>query len=107
MYKWHGVLTKAALARSFRRPPHFSPDVGIIRKVLSSPVDFTLSQWFTRALCVPDVSASWAKWSDPTSPPHRDAPDALAAFAEAASMDVPHNLLSPDPDVAADACVWE
>jgi len=82
-----------------------SPDVGIIRKVLSSPVDFTLSQWFTRALCVPDVSASWAKWSDPTSPPHRDAPDALAAFAEAASMDVPRNLLSPDPDVAADA--WD
>lgn len=91
------ILVASNLPDSYKS----SPDVGLIRQTLSSPVDLTLSHWFTRALYVSDVVEAWTTWSDPSSPPHRDAPDALAFFAEAESLDVPTPLLSSDPDVAA------
>jgi hypothetical protein len=82
-----------------------SSEMSLIRQTLSSPMDLTLSHWFTRALYVSDVVSAWDTWSDPSSPPHRDAPDALAAFAESSSLDVPSDLLSADPDIAATA--WD
>ena len=91
------ILVASNLPDSYKS----SPNVGLIRQTLSSPVDLTLSHWFTRALYVSDVVEAWTTWSDPSSPPHRDAPDALAFFAEAESLDVPTPLLSADPDVAA------
>lgn len=95
------LLDAASLLDTYRTSPEFT----LIRKTVSSPVDLTLSQWFTRALYISDVADAWKKWSDPSSPPHRDAPDALSAFAEAASLDVPDDLLDSHPDTAATA--WD
>ena len=95
------LLDTTSLPESYQH----SPDVGFVRKVLGSAVDLTLKLWFTRALYISDVVTAWSTWADPSSPPHRDSADALAVFAESESLDVPPDLLSPDPDIADTA--WD
>ena len=80
-----------------------SPSIGIIKQVLEAPIDYTLKAWRSRCFYEPTIVAEYARWSDPSSPPHRDAPEALAILSDFDELYVPPTLLSPHPDTAASA----
>ena len=80
-----------------------SPSIGDIKRVLDAPIDYTLKVWRSRALYEPAVVAEYVRWSDPASPPHRDASAALAALCDPDELGVPTALLSAHPDTAATA----
>ncbi|MDC0526247.1 hypothetical protein OAO87_04515 [bacterium] len=87
-------------------PPNLlsSPSsIGVIQRVLEAPIDYTLKVWRSRALYEPTVVSEYARWSDPASPPHRDAPEALASLCDPDELGVPPALLSAHPDTAATA----
>ena len=88
-------------------PPEFeaSPSYLLVGQVLRSTLDFTNQDWRTRAFYEPAALAAYHRWSDPAGQPHRDASDALAELSDPEVLGVPHELLSANPDVSAEA--WD
>lgn len=97
------VSSTAALITTTTIPSNLlsSPSIGAIKLVLDSSIDYTLKVWHSRAFYEPSAVAEYTRWSNPASPPHRDAPDALALLSNFDELGVPAALLSPHPDTAA------
>ena len=93
------LLTTSTIPPSLRS----SPSLGAIKRVLEAPVDYTLKVWGSRSCYEASTVTEYSRWSNPASPPHRDAPDALAALSDFDELGVPHSLLSAHPDTAATA----
>jgi hypothetical protein len=74
-----------------------SPDAQLVRRLLDTRVDLTLSKLQCRALYTVATVAKWNQWSNPSSPQNRDACDVLAA---AQNLQCPVDLLSVCPATA-------
>ena len=79
-----------------------SKDHAVIRNLLSSRPDFTLTRWRRRTFFTAENWAEWAKWSK-TSNTHRDRIEAGRIFLDPKSILIAPNLRSADAESAADA----
>jgi len=70
------LLTPDTLPASFDA----SPDAQLVRQLLSTRVDLTLSKHLCRALYTESTVAKWNHWSNPSVPQHRDACEVLVSF---------------------------
>ena len=81
-----------------------SKQLHVIRHILQSPADRTLSCWRRRLLYTEEAWADWAMWQ-PTDMTHRDANDCGRIFSDPFTMLTAPGLRSADPETAADA--WD
>ena len=82
-----------------------SPSHAVIGQVLRAPLDFTTKDWRVRNFYDQSAVTAYARWSQPESQPHRDAPDALAELSDPDVLAVPAILRHSNPEIAADA--WD
>ena len=79
-----------------------SKDHAVIRNLLSSRPDLTLTRWRRRTFFTAENWAEWSKWSK-TSNTHRDRIEAGRVFLDPTSILIAPNLRSAVAETAADA----
>ena len=105
--KQHGACSPVSLITAEAMPEAFklSPSNALVGQVLRAPVDPTSRDWRVRNFYELDAVATYHRWSQPDSQPHRDAADALAELADPDVLVVPAALRHSNPDTAATA--WD